>query len=262
MRIWTLMENSACRNDLTSEHGLSLYLETDGKRILFDAGQTSAFAENARKLGVDLKQVDLVILSHGHYDHAGGLRSFLEINDHAKIYLSQYAFSACYHGEDRYIGIDPKLKECGRLVFVEEELRLDKGLTLYSCNAKEKSYPLDSFGLTVYSDGAYNPDRFLHEQYLLVEEAGKRILISGCSHKGICNIVQWFRPDVLVGGFHFMKLDPEADSHRLQEAADILLASPTVYYTGHCTGEGQYAFLKQRMGERLHALSAGSYVEV
>ena len=88
MKIWTLMENSACQGDLAAEHGLSLYVETNGKKILFDAGQSAAFADNAEKLGVDLAQVDLVVLSHGHYDHSGGLRRFLEINDHAEIYVN------------------------------------------------------------------------------------------------------------------------------------------------------------------------------
>ena len=104
------------------------------------------------------------------------------------------------------------------------------------------------------------PDDFRHEQYLLIEEQGKRILISGCSHKGILNIARWFRPDVLIGGFHFMKMDPE--DPRLEQAALALLELPTVYYTGHCTGQEQFAKLKQWMGDRLHYISAGTKFEV
>ena len=88
MRIVTLVENTARRQDLTAEHGLSLYIETENHKILFDAGQSEAFAENAKKLGVDLTQTDLAVLSHGHYDHGGGLAKFLEANDHAPIFLS------------------------------------------------------------------------------------------------------------------------------------------------------------------------------
>jgi len=179
MKIWSLMENSACREDLAAEHGLSLYVEINGKKLLFDAGQSAAFADNAEKLGVDLAQVDLVVLSHGHYDHSGGLQRFLEINDHAKIYVNQYVFDRCYHGDERYIGVDQSLQDCGRLVFAGEELQLDDGLTLYACNTKEKCRALDSAGLTVYEDGAYRPDTFRHEQYLLVEEGEKRVLFSG-----------------------------------------------------------------------------------
>ena len=78
MQIKVLMENTSVRPDLICEHGLSLYLEVCGRKILFDAGQTDAFAENAAKMGVDLKKVDAAILSHGHYDHGGGMLRFLE----------------------------------------------------------------------------------------------------------------------------------------------------------------------------------------
>ncbi len=256
------MENTADREDLAAEHGLSLLVETNGCRILFDAGQTAAFAENAEKLGLDLTAVDLAVLSHGHYDHSGGLLRFLELNGRAKVYVNQYAFDCCWHGEDHYIGVDPKLRDCARIVPAEETLQLAEGVCLYACNEKEKSHPADSFGLTVLENGVFHPDGFRHEQYLLVTEGEKRILFSGCSHKGILNIVEWFRPDVLVGGFHFMKLDPERDAAVLEHAAEQLLQYPTVYYTGHCTGEGPFAFLKERMGERLHAVRSGTVIEV
>ena len=78
MKLWVLMENTACREDLAKEHGLSLYLQTGERHILFDAGQSGAFADNARAMGVDLEQVDTAVLSHGHYDHGGGLNRFLD----------------------------------------------------------------------------------------------------------------------------------------------------------------------------------------
>ena len=98
MKIWTLMENAAAREDLAAEHGLSLLIETGAHRILFDSGQSGAFADNAEKMGLNLGTVDLAVLSHGHYDHSGGLLRFLEYNDRAKIYVDQYAFDCCWHG--------------------------------------------------------------------------------------------------------------------------------------------------------------------
>ena len=76
MKVTVLAENSACREDLTPQHGLSLYIETNGKKILFDMGQDDTFAQNAKTLGIDLSQADLAIISHGHYDHVGGLDTF------------------------------------------------------------------------------------------------------------------------------------------------------------------------------------------
>ena len=255
MKLVTLMENTSCREDMCFEHGLSLYLETDNHRILFDAGQSGAFADNAEKLGVDLETVDFAVLSHGHYDHSGGLGKFLEINETAPVYVSHWAFESHWESDGRYVGVDQTLKENERIRYVAEQTRLGEGITLYRLERE----PMDTAGLLVEEDGVRKPDDFRHEQYLLMEEAGKRILISGCSHKGILNIMDAFRPDVLVGGFHFMKME---DENLLRKAAEKLLQYDTVYYTGHCTGLKQYEFLKAIMGDRLHYISTGTVLEI
>ena len=105
-------------------------------------------------------------------------------------------------------------------------------------------------------------DEFLHEHYLMIEENGKRILISGCSHKGILNIMSWLQPDVLIGGFHFMKLDPVNDRSALKNAAETLMNHPAEYYTCHCTGAEQYEILKEWMGNRLCYLSGGDHLTI
>ena len=103
MKITALVENTvseeqAERLGLGREHGLSLYIEACGHRILFDMGQSGLFARNAAALGVDLAAVDLAVLSHGHYDHGGGLARFLELNGAAPVYLNEHAFEPHYHG--------------------------------------------------------------------------------------------------------------------------------------------------------------------
>ena len=253
MRIVTLLENTVSREDLACEHGLSLYIETGNTKILFDAGQTGIFADNGEKLGVDLSKVDAAILSHGHYDHGGGLARFLEINKKAPVYLHRDAIEPHFNGSEKYIGLDAGLLDSGRLIFVSEDTEIAPGITLHT--SRPGVYPVQPFGLTVRRNGIFHPEDFRHEQYLLVEESGKRICFSGCSHRGILNIVDAFRPDVLVGGFHFMKV---SDREALERAGAALLRYPTVYYTGHCTGQAQFAILKERMGERLQALSTGS----
>ena len=132
MRIVTLIENTGCREDLVQEHGLSLYIETGAVKILFDAGQSGAFADNAQKLGVDLSRVDFMVLSHGHYDHGGGIRRFLEINKTAPVYLSRDAFAPCHNGSRSYIGLDGSLAENPRLVFVDGDLELFPGIMIRS----------------------------------------------------------------------------------------------------------------------------------
>lgn len=259
MKIVTLMENSASRVGLRAEHGLSLYLETGNRRILFDAGQTDAFAANAKTLGVDLGAVDLAVLSHGHYDHGGGLEKFLEINSAAPVYVSREAFGEYHNASEKYIGLDQTLKNTGRIRFAEGAQILAEGITLHG-PSDGLPFEIQPFGLTVKRSGRFVPETFSHEQYLLAEENGKRILFSGCSHRGILNIMHRFRPDVFVGGFHVMKLPPEGEE--LRRMAQTLLTYPTVYYTGHCTGQAQFDAMKQIMGSRLQALSAGAVFEI
>lgn len=256
MKIVTLVENTSEKNELQPEHGLSLYIETESCRILFDAGETRAFAKNAEKLGVDLAAVDLVVLSHGHKDHSGGLMHFLSANDRARVYLQKSALGEHYGSQGDYIGLDDALKASPRLRFVKEREQIGAGLTLIAGSCLPEIQPIDPAGLTVGPDRL--PDPFFHEQYLLIEEAGKRVLFSGCSHRGILNIVDYFRPDVLIGGFHFFKQEPE--SPMVLGAAEKLLEYPTVYYTGHCTGTGQYAVMKKRMADRLFYLSTGTEI--
>lgn len=262
MKLTVLMENTACRDGLVCEHGLSLCIEANGQRILFDAGQTGAFADNAERLGIDLNQVDLCVLSHGHYDHGGGLRRFLEINDHAKVYVSRHAFGDYYNAGEKYIGLDWTLLGEERIEFTGDNLTLSDTLSLHTCEAFPQPYFTPPCGMQVKRKGILEPDDFRHEQYLLIREGARRILISGCSHKGVMNLKTWFAPDVFVGGFHLMTLDPVQEATRLKFTAMELLKQSTVYYTGHCTGEKQFAALKGCMGERLHALSTGMTLDI
>ena len=258
MKITALTENTSCSPLIGCEHGLSLYIETRSHHILFDAGQSALFAENAEKLGVDLSGVDVAVLSHGHYDHGGGLSRFLKINSQAPVYLSRFAFEPHYNAAGKYIGLDTALMKSDRLVPTAEEYRIDDELTLYACNERQRIRGVDSAGLTCLHNGRYRPEDFRHEQFLLISEEEKRVLISGCSHKGILNIVSWFCPDVLVGGFHFMKKPLD---QTLITYAKELDGFNTEYYTCHCTGVDQYQLMRPYM-KRLHYLSAGQTIEL
>ena len=258
MKITVLAENTSFSDSFRCEHGLSLFIETDACRILFDMGQTDLFAENAEKLGIDLTSVDFAVLSHGHYDHGGGLARFLEINNRAPVYLSRYAFEPHYNGNEKYIGLDPALSGHPRLIFTDGITEPAPGWTLFSCNDRAKTHDLGSFGLNMKQDGILLPDDFRHEQYLLTEENGRRILFSGCSHKSVMDIADWFEPDVLIGGFHFSKL-PLDDT--LTEYAQILSRHDTDYHTCHCTGTEVFAYMKQYI-KRLSYLSTGQTLEL
>ena len=257
MKITVLMENTSASDEYLCEHGLSLFIETENKKILFDMGQTDGFYENAVKMGIDLTEVDFAVLSHGHYDHGGGLHKFLEINKTAPVYVSRFAFEPHYNSAEKYIGLDTSLKENPRLIFTDDEYKITDSIILFSCNNMKKQYNAGTCGMTTMENGVIVPDDFRHEQYLLIEENGKKILVSGCSHKGIIDIANWFKPDVLIGGFHFSKLPVD---NVLKGYAEALGGIETEYYTCHCTGVEQYNFMKQYMN--LNYISAGDIVKI
>lgn len=261
MKIHALIENTACSESFKCEHGMSLYIESEDGDILFDTGAGENFAENARLLGLDLKNVKLAFLSHGHSDHGGGLEKFLEINPTAPVYISPLAFGQYYNAKGEYIGLDMSLKGNPRFKILNESLKIGN-VQLFPC-FKELKYPLDSAGLSKEVEGKLQPDDFLHEQYMMIEENGKKVLFSGCSHRGILNIMENFKPDVLIGGFHFMREElKDGKNQCLDNAAEILRDYHCEYYTCHCTGLSQYAYLKERMGDSLHYLSSGKTIIV
>lgn len=253
MKIVALIENTTCREDLHCEHGLSLYIECRGHRILFDMGQSEAFAENAETLGVDLTKVEAAVLSHGHYDHGGGIGRFLEKNVQAPIYVNSCVFEGHFNAQNQDIGLNPGLDK-RRMIFLDGQTEIFPGITLHTI----PEAPWDTSGLQRMVGNKLVPEDFRHEQYLLLEENGIRVLLSGCAHKGIVQIARSFQPDVLIGGFHLSKIQDKAV---LDQIAGDLLALPTRYYTGHCTGREQFLFLKQQMGRRLEELHTGSLLQ-
>ena len=273
MKLTALVENTSTQPELISEHALSLYIECNGYKILFDMGASDAFVRNAKVLGIDLNAVDFAVLSHGHYDHGGGLAAFLEVNDHAPVYVSRYAFEPHFNKLGNDIGLDEEVRERfgERLMFTDNYLKLNGGMELFSCNERELVFPIDPFGLSCIHGEPKGvcceskeriPEDFRHEQYLLLRENNKSILISGCSHKGVKNLVSWFRPDVLVGGFHFFKIPLAASGkQRLSDAAEFLNGFPTEYITCHCTGVEQFEYLATQM-PRLRYLTTGEILNI
>lgn len=264
MKITVLADNVAKTSGFSAQHGLSLLIETSSRKLLFDMGQDQLFFENAKKLGISLGDVDLAVLSHGHYDHGGGLSCFLRENGTAPVFVNKNAFGDFYNKDKKYIGLDSTLASSRRIRLVGDETSLDENMTLFTCNGESFSHPHTSQGLTKKDGECFLQDDFCHEQYLLISENGKKILISGCSHKGICNLAERFRPDVLIGGFHLSKLDPAQEPHRseLKSIASFLGSFDTEYFTCHCTGMEQYQFLKTHGCSRLSYLACGTETEL
>ena len=258
MKLYVLSENTALNDGFSSEHGLSLYIEAGGHGILFDMGQGSLYSENAKKLGIDIEKVDAAIISHGHYDHGGGLSHFLKENKKASVYIKDGAFENYYNGKGSYIGLEQSFRDNDRIIYTSKAAQITDCMTLYPAEAVSQDNFLGNFGLTREINKEKLPDSFLHEQYLLIEEDGKRALISGCSHRGIIDIVKAFSPDILIGGFHTSKIE---DEEKLFCIAKKLSEYNTLYYTCHCTGEAQFNVMKKILPS-LHYIRAGQVIEI
>lgn len=276
MKITTLLENTSCRGDVVHAHGLSQYAETKNHKILFDMGPGPAVLDNARALGVDLTAVDTAVLSHAHDDHSGGLAAFLAANKTARVYVSRLAFGDYYAmGEGDapvFIGMPEEVRPLvDRLTLTGDELRIDGELRLFS-DVKTTDYRSRANDKLREKRGEEYPlDEFRHEQSLLICEGGKAVLLAGCSHRGIVNILRRAEellgrsPDAVFAGFHLYSPGTgETEPRELVEAVgrELLARQGTVYYTGHCTGREAYAVLKERMGDRLRYMTGGGTVEI
>lgn len=269
MRIQVLVENISNDENLENEHGLSLYIEVGKEKLLFDTGASGKFLNNAKKMNIDLLGIEKVIISHGHYDHGGGLNLFLDFNKKADIYINKNAFNDFYSnkldGSKQYIGLDKTLKHNSRIIFVDKELCLDENKELFSGVKCETYCPSGNSELYTLNGELFEKDSFFHEQNLIIEEGKKTVLIAGCAHNGIVNIMkECFRrknrmPDYVVGGFHLYSRSTGKTEEKtaLESMGEYLLSTGAKFYTCHCTGLDGYKELKQIMGDKINYISTG-----
>lgn len=275
MRTINLVENEIGESGCEAAHGLSFYIETENHKLLFDSSPSDLVLRNAEKLGVDLKNVDTVILSHGHYDHSGGILPFVEINLRAKIYMQHNAGGEYYafDGEEkgfRYIGIDKKILLLPQVELLKGDAKIDDELQLFT--VEKRAYPLPSTNkrLRELFNGQYIQDEFHHEQNLLLTAGGKKILFCGCAHNGILNVMETLErkfgsamlPDLVIGGFHLMKRTEfsEADTAEVTEIANRLKGYKARFATCHCTGIPVFNKMKEIMGDQLSYVRSGDEV--
>ena len=272
-KIVALIENTRISKEYYAKHGLCLYIETGKHKLLFDLGPDNTFAKNAKKLGIDLSQVDTVVISHGHKDHGGGLKTFMNLNSAAKIYIRQTAFAPHYIkllGIPFSVSLDKGLMDSERFVFTGERLVIDEELTLFS-NVKERAYCAKANDvLFARKEGRLVKDDFCHEQNLIISAPGGKILISGCSHAGIVNIrreaeaVGEGEMAYVIGGFHlFNPTSGKYEEYKLiDDIARALNEAASTYYTCHCTGVRTYERMKQTLGDKLQYLSTGMVLDL
>ena len=280
MKVTVLIENTAPEGSgLAFEPGLSLYIEYSGKKILLDAGISGDFAANAEKLGVDLKAVELGVLSHGHFDHSDGLRTFFPLNDRVEFLLRPGAEGPYFSMKPniRFIGIHREIWNDfrSRFRFVDGIYELGEGMWLLPDGEADPEFAGRAKDL-VYKRGEddFIPDDFRHEQSLVFETERGLMVFNSCSHSGIVNIVRGVQKMLpgkkvfaVVGGFHMFGKNTAngmncSEEYVYKVADELKKLGVEEVYTGHCTGLPALALLKERFGEGCFGLTTGMTFEL
>ena len=272
MKTKVLVENTSISKEYQNRHGLCLYIETKNHKILFDLGPDKLFLQNARKLQVDIADIDTVVISHGHSDHGGALQTFLSHNQKATIYVHKNAFEPHYTKLmffKIYVGLEKALDNNNRFVFVDGEYRIDDELLIFSDVQGKKLLPQGNNALLMKKNGRFVQDDFSHEHHLMIFENGVSTLLAGCSHNGIINILEkalsYVNPiDNVVAGFHlFNPVTKRMEKPELiTQVAGELKKYNAKYFTCHCTGQKAYQILKDSLGGQLRYLSTGIEIEI
>ncbi|HKM35467.1 MAG TPA: MBL fold metallo-hydrolase [Lachnospiraceae bacterium] len=265
MKVTVLIDNVA-EGNMISEWGLSIYIEYGEQRILLDTGASGKFMKNAEKMGIDISQVDIGILSHAHFDHANGMQRFFSTNSKAKFYLREGSKENCYSRKifiPAYIGIKKgtleKYKD--RIQFAEGDYEVSEGISLIP----HKTGGLEKIGVKnsmyIRQSRKWVPDNFAHEQSLIFETEKGLVIFNSCSHAGADTIIQEAASTypgkklyALIGGFHLFGL-PEESVRAL--ACRIKETGIEKVYTGHCTGEKAFLILKDELGDIVYQLKTG-----
>jgi len=226
-----------------------------------------------------MASINLAVLSHHHYDHGGGLRRFLELNSDAKIYLGEPPDGDCFIKAaglvKKYIGLDKTLftEYPDRFIIVRKPLEILPDVFLLPRILDVHPRPAGNKKLFLKKGQDFVLDDFAHEIILVIREAGKLVIFTGCSHNGVLNMVDTVADaftntpiKAVIGGFHLMS--PPFNSiagtkNEVRNIAQAMLDYPVeMTYTGHCTGEKAFAILQEVMGERLQDIQTGSCFDI
>lgn len=273
MKITNLLDNKTSNEKLNAAHGLSILIETTNHKILFDLGPNEYYKKNAKKLGISLSDIDYLVISHGHNDHGTGIKKFMKKNPDTDVFISSHAFESHVKRsgrsvEDIGIGKAPKSSQLHLIDY--EKIKISDKIVVLDKVIYQKPVISDS-QLMVYDNGQYIEDHFDHEIYLVVTEGTNHVLFTGCSHKGIDNIITQVEESLkhkithVVGGLHLSHYNSFnlRQTEYIHELGQFFTDQKNIMvYACHCTGDDAFYELKQKMKADLQLLKTGTIIEI
>jgi len=275
LRITTLSENTASMGNFLAEWGLSILIETDEANILLDTGKSISASYNADTLGIDLSKIDKIVLSHGHFDHTGGLRQILrkmrkevEIIAHPDIWTAKYARR---QGEaDRYIGIPFHRQTLeslgGRFNLSKEPVRITDNIITTGEIPMVTDYEKIDRDVFVKEDNGWQPDKLLDDQAIIIKTEPGLVVILGCAHRGIINTLYYAQKltgvkpvHMVLGGSHLSRASEEQTWTTIATLRELGVQKLGLC---HCTGLPASVLLAQEFGDSFFFNNAGTRTNI
>jgi len=275
LQITTLSENTAGLGGLMAEWGLSILVESDQINILFDTGQSLSASYNAGQMGINLSRIDKIVLSHGHFDHTGGLKQILlrmgkemDIIAHPDIWAAK--FSRREGDEARYIGVPfhrQTLESLGaRFHLSREPVRLTDSIMTTGEIPMTTEYETIEPNLQVKEGNRFKPDKLLDDQALIITTGAGLVVILGCAHRGIINTLYHARKltgveaiYAVFGGCHLMNATEERIWLTIATLKELGVQQLGVC---HCTGLAASAIMAREFGDSFLFNIAGTTISL
>jgi 7,8-dihydropterin-6-yl-methyl-4-(beta-D-ribofuranosyl)aminobenzene 5'-phosphate synthase len=272
VHITTIVDNIAQKPSLLVEHGLALWIDVEGTHVLFDTGQGAALAHNANALGVSIPTAHHIVLSHGHYDHSGGLDQAMAMAPQATVWIHPEAtrdrYSIRESGQAHAIGMPEKVRktielDSARIHWTREPTRLTSEIGMTGSIPRETDFE-DAGGAFFLDVSGRDRDDIVDDQALWVVTPSGIVVVTGCAHSGVINTVRYIlkinperRLRAVIGGLHLV----QASAERLAATAAALREmAPTEIHSGHCTGGRGLSFLRENLRGVSFPLQAGSVI--